>query len=370
MRILIVIDDFFNKSNGMCISTQRFAHEFKQAGNEVRIVSCKDGGKAYYSLPELVVPFFKKIIAKEGYHIAWPKKKVLKAAVGWADMVAVETPFPVSWRAAKYAKRMNKPAYGTFHIYPGNITETLHINNWFFNNFFMYFFRDISFRNCAAMQCPTEKVKAELEKYHFKQKLYVISNGITQAFIDNPHKKEVGHPFTILCIGRYSREKHQEVLFKAMKLVQHNQKIRLIFAGKGPLKKEYEQLARELPAKPIMKFYTATQLRKVMRETDLVVHCADVEVEGMACMEAFAAGCVPVIADSPLSSTASYALTAHNLFPAGDCQRLAAQIDYWYDHPAELVKMRQRYRTYAKEFTVRKSAEKALNMMREIEKKN
>ena len=369
MRILIVIDDFFNKSNGMCISTQRFAHEFKKAGHEVRIVSCNDEGKADYSLPELIVPFFRKIIAKEGYHLAWPKTNVLKRAVNWADVVAVETPFPVSWRAAKFAKKMGKPAYGTFHIYPGNITETLHINNRFFNNFFMYFFKNISFRNCLAMQCPTEKVKQQLEKYHFKQKLFVISNGITEKFIQNPHKQEIAHPFTILCIGRFSREKHQEVLFKAMQTVKHNQEIKLIFAGKGPLKQEYEKLAETLPNKVIMQFFTPEQLRKAMSKADLVVHCADVEVEGMACMEAFAAGCVPIIADSPLSSTASYALTEHNLFPAGDSQKLAEQINYWYDHPTELKKMRQTYREYAKNLTVRKSAEKALNMMRELEKK-
>ena len=366
MRILIVIDDFFNKSNGMCISTQRFAHEFKRAGHKVKIVSCNDNGKADYSLPELVIPFFKHIIAKEGYHIAWSKNKVLKEAVAWADVVAVETPFPVSWRAAKFAKKMGKPAYGTFHIYPGNITEPLHINNRFFDNFFMYFFRNISFRDCVAIQCPTEKVKQQLEKYNYKQKKYVISNGITENFIANQHKKEVGHPFTILCIGRYSREKHQEVLFQAMKLVNHNQQIKLIFAGKGPLRKKYEKLAHELPKRPIMKFFTSEQLRKEMSKADLVVHCADVEIEGMACMEAFAAGCVPVIADSPLSSTAEYALTKHNLFPAGNCEQLAKQIDYWFEHPNKLKKMRQIYRKYAKNLTVDKSAEKALNMMKEL----
>ncbi|GAA3637917.1 glycosyltransferase [Lactobacillus hamsteri] len=366
MRILIVIDDFFNKSNGMCISTQRFAHEFKKAGNEVRIVSYNFGGQADYPLPEMIIPFFRKIIAKEGYHMALPKNKVLKKAIDWADIVAVETPFPVSWRTAKLAKKMNKPTYGTFHIYPGNITETLHINNRFFNDFFMYFFREVSFRNCLALQCPTDKVKKQLEKYHFKQRLYVISNGITEDFIQNPHKEKIGHPFTILCIGRFSREKHQEVLFKAMKLAKHNQEIKLIFAGKGPLKNEYQKLAKELPKRPIMKFYTSEQLRKVMSKADLVVHCADVEIEGMACMEAFAAGCVPVIANSELSSTADYGLTKHNLFPAGDSEKLADRIDYWFEHPDKLKKMRKTYREYAKTLTVHTSAQKALKMMNDI----
>ena len=51
-----------------------------------------------------------------------------------------------------------------------------------------------------------------------------------------------------------------------------------------------------------------------MDQSNIVVHCANVEVEGMACMEAFATGCVPIIAQSPLSSTSSYALSPNNLF--------------------------------------------------------
>ncbi|TSO25267.1 glycosyltransferase [Lactobacillus sp. LL6] len=368
MKILIVIDDYFNQSNGMCISTQRFAQEFKKLGHQVRIISCAIDGTPDYPLPELIVPFFKKIIAKEGYHLALPKKKILNEAISWADIVAIETPFPVSWKAAKIAKERQKPVYGTFHIFPGNITESLHINNHLFNSFFMLFFRNISFKNCVALQCPTLKVKHQLEKYHFKQKLFVISNGINEQFIDNPHKKIVGHPFTILCIGRYSREKHQEVLLKALNKLPNCKNIRVILAGKGPLEKILRKQAAKLPIKVIMKFYTPIQLRHLIAHSDLVVHCADVEVEGMACMEAFAGGCVPIIADSPLSSTVSYALSKMNKFPAGNSTILAKRINYWLLHPIELKACRIKYRKFAKNLTVKKSAQKTISMMEDISK--
>lgn len=155
MKILIVIDDFYNKSNGMCISTQRFAREFSKMGRSVRIVTCAiNGENPDYPVKEMIIPFFKKIIAKEGFHMAVPSKKVLTKAVDWADSVMIETPFPLSFRAAKIAKKMGKPVAGTFHIFPGNITEPLHINNRFWNSFFLCFFK-----NCDAIQCPTIKVK-------------------------------------------------------------------------------------------------------------------------------------------------------------------------------------------------------------------
>lgn len=366
MRILVVIDDYFNKTNGMCISTQRFVNEFKKQGQEVRILSTSVGGQADYSVSEFIIPFFRKIIAKEGFHMAWPKQKTIFEAVNWADIILIETPFPLSWRSAKLAKKMHKPIIGTFHIYPGNITESLHINNKFWNNFFMYFFRNISFKNCTAIQCPTKKVKKMLEQYKFKPELYVNSNGITPEFINNPHKQNVMDPFTILCIGRFSQEKHQEILLKAMQEIKDSQNIKLILAGQGPLKKKYEDLASSLPVKPTMKLFKPEELRKVMSQTDIVVHCADVEVEGMACMEAFAAGCVPIIADSKLSSTVDYALTDNNRFPFGDSHELANKIEYCRSHPLELKAMRQRYHNYAKTLTVQSSAQKYIKEMKKL----
>ena len=48
--------------------------------------------------------------------------------------------------------------------------------------------KNISFKNCDAIQCPTIKVKKYVEEHHFKQKLFVISNGITENFIVNPRQ--------------------------------------------------------------------------------------------------------------------------------------------------------------------------------------
>ena len=42
--------------------------------------------------------------------------------------------------------------------------------------------------------------------------------------------------------------------------------------------------------------------------------------QAMSCMEAFACGLVPVIADSPRSATPQFALDERSLFPAGDTE--------------------------------------------------
>lgn len=127
MKILIVIDDYFNKSNGMSISTQRFVKQFLKMGQDVRVLASIAGGEPDYPLSVMTIPIFKDIIAKEGFHFAKPEKAIIKKAVKWADLVHLEDPFPVCSYAGKIAKELKKPITGTFHLYPENLTASVPI---------------------------------------------------------------------------------------------------------------------------------------------------------------------------------------------------------------------------------------------------
>ena len=74
---------------------------------------------------------------------------------------------------------------------------------------------------------------------------------------------------------------------------------------------------------------------------------ADMEIEAMSCMEAFAGGLVPVIANSKKSATPQFALDERSLFKAGDSRSLAEKIDYWIEHEDERRKMEYAYSNQA-----------------------
>ncbi len=232
----------------------------------------------------------------------------------------------------------------------------------------MRLFRDTTFNYCSYLQCPTSKVEQRLKKYNFKSKLIVISNGISDYYLQNNQKTTTTDPFTILSIGRFSNEKDQKTLIKAIGRSKYKDRIKLILAGKGPLKNEYISLCQRLKINAQFGFYSRNDLKQIMDQSNIVVHCANVEVEGMACMEAFATGCVPIIAQSPLSSTSSYALSPNNLFPAGRSEILTQRIDYWINHPKDLKVMSTNYQNYAKSLTVEFSAKKVLTMMKNAQK--
>ena len=366
MKILIVCGEYFNQSNGLSLSTQRFVEQFKRLGDEVRVLSSDHGGISEYSVPVMRVPLVDGIMDRQNYHFAKPVRQVIREALSWAEIVHIEDPFPLSVETAKLAAQMGLPITGTFHLYPENMTASVPIFDFpLFNRNIMNVFRWGVFQYCSAIQCPTEKVRERLAKCGYRSKLCVISNGIPSEIIAEHPRTERNDRFTIISVGRYSNEKDQMTLMKAVRACRHADDIRLILAGKGPLEDQYRSFGQTLPNPPIMRFYTQKELLKEIRRADLYVHCANVEIEGMGCMEAFAQGTVPLIADSELSSTSAYAITERNRYQAGNVEELSGKIDDWFEHQDMLPTMGQRYIDLARTLTIEESAKKVRQMMLE-----
>ena len=108
-------------------------------------------------------------------------------------------------------------------------------------------------------------------------------------------------------VGRLAREKRQDLIIRAAAKSQYADQIQLVFAGKGPLQKEYERLSQRIGLKhrPAFVYYNQEQLIDLLAQTDVYVHASDMESEAIACIEAFATGVVPVISNSELSATKS-----------------------------------------------------------------
>ena len=93
----------------------------------------------------------------------------------------------------------------------------------------------------------------------------------------------------------------------------------LCWPGRGPNGRLLGR-AKKLPNPPIVRFFPKAELLDILAMSDLYVHAADVEIEAISCMEAFASGLVPIIANSPKSATPQFALDDRSLFRAGGQQ--------------------------------------------------
>ena len=383
MKILLVIDTYDTNNNGTSISAQRFAAVLREHGNEVRILTTGEPAPDKFVLKEFKVPLFNDLIHSHGFQFAQVDLDIIREAVAWADIVHCMMPFALETATKLIADQMHKPSTAAFHIQPENMTSSIGLGKaeWL-NDRFYYTFRFLLYQHFNHIHVPSQFMADELIKRGYKAKIHVISNGIDPDFIaagqrklsnsDGGHtsRSDSGH-ITITMVGRLSGEKRQDVIINAVPFSKYADRIQLVFAGKGPKYDEYVELGKQLKNPPQFVFLSKPELIDLLLHTDLYVHASDMESEAISCIEAFATGLVPVIANSEDSATPQFALDGRSLFAPGRPKDLARAIDWWLDHPDEKAKMEREYAEAAKKYDIDTSVRLCEQMFREaIEEEN
>lgn len=357
MKVTLICDVLGEENNGTTIAAMNLLRSLKAKGHEVRVV-CPDekrrGQPGFYVVPTYNFGIFNNYVKKNGVTLAKPEKDVLQEAIRGADIVHVLVPFGLGKAGSRMAQEMGIPVSASFHCQAENITNHIFLMNAnLINKLAYHIFNRRLYRNCDAVHYPTQFICDVFEREVGKTNHYIISNGVNSAFCPGPGEKPpaFADKFVVLSIGRYSREKAQHILIDAVAQSRHRDKIQLILAGSGPRREFLEKRAKKagiLP--PVFGFYSRQELVQVIRQADLYVHPAVIEIEAIACLEAIACGLPPVIADSPRSATRNFALSEDNLFHYNNAEDLAKKIDYWLENPEERQKCSQNYVGYAKEF--------------------
>lgn len=367
LKLLFVINNLYTRGNGLSASARRTITLLRERGHDVRVLSSGTAEQAQacnfttpeFTLPAMRFPLADAIISAQGYAFAKPKRKVIKQAVAWADVVHLEEPFGLQARTAHAAKRAGKPVLATYHIHPENITATIHLDGlWPLNALLLASWRRRIYALAQVVQCPSDSVHQRLQRWGLGDKLVTISNGVglapskpaagtkteccapdgrqTEAKQTSGEAQPEGEQiYRLLVVGRFSREKDQATILKAMRHSRYAPQIQLVFAGRGPTEKSLRRAASRLVRDGVLKhapsfnFFDAAGLDAQAEQADLYIHAAFIEVEGLSCLEVLRHGVVPVIAHSPLTATSQFALDAHSRFKARDPKALARSIDYW-----------------------------------------
>lgn len=367
LKLLFVINNLYTRGNGLSASARRTIILLRERGHDVRVLSSGTTEQAQacnftapeFPLPARHFPLADAIISAQGYAFAKPKRKVIKQAVAWADVVHLEEPFGLQARTAHVAKRVGTPVLATYHIHPENITATIHLDGlWPLNALLLASWRRRIYALVQVVQCPSDSVRQRLQRWGLGDKLVTISNGVglTPSKPEVSAKTECSEPsgrqvetkqtpgeaqpegeqvYRLLVVGRFSREKDQATVLKAMRHSRYASQIQLVFAGRGPTEKSLRRAASRLVRDGVLKhapsfdFFDAAGLDAQAEQADLYIHAAFIEVEGLSCLEVLRHGVVPVIAHSPLTATSQFALDAHSRFKARDPKALARAIDYW-----------------------------------------
>ena len=366
MIITLVIDTFNVNNNGTTVSAMRFAATLMSRGHTVRVVACGEPGDAtgqgrdgpeMFWVPELVVPIASRLAHRQNTVFAKPVREVLIAAIEGADVVHIYQPWPLGRAAERIARQLGVPAIAAFHIQPEHITYNIGLG-WFppAAHLVYVLLRLAFYGRFADIHCPSTFIAAQLRRHGYRARLHVISNGVGSSFRPGPARvRGADEPFRILMVGRFSPEKRQDVLIRAVRRSRHAARIQLHFAGHGPREKRLRRMAAKLRTR-----HSSATTRKPSSSNSsaaAISTCMPPMSKSKEC---------PVWRRSPADSYRSFPTAGEarpassrsrprNLFRSGDPSSLAERIDGWIDDPAALEAASDTYARYAELYAVDRS---------------
>lgn len=377
MLITIVCDVLGEENNGTTIAAMNLIRYLESKKHSIRVLCStqENADTNFFMVKNRNFWVFNNYVKKNGVALAKPDDSIIQQALDGVDLVHIMMPFALGRKASEIAKEKHIPITAGFHVMAENFSSHLFMKNSHVVNRLTYAHFHRLYKNCDAIHYPTQYLRDLFEGLYGKTNGYVISNGVNEIFTPEPHNFNLEEKITILYAGRYSKEKSHNILLQAVSFSKYKDKIELILAGDGPLKNKLEEMANNLNLKVIFGFYSHEEMVKVINQSYLYVHAAEIEAEGISCLEAMACGLVPVISDSSRCATKSYALDEKSLFKCNDSQDLANKIDYWIDNPQIRELYSQKYIEDSKEkFSLQKCMEKMeamfLETIENYQKKN
>jgi glycosyltransferase involved in cell wall biosynthesis len=343
LRIAFVADTFDDAKAGGVLSARRFVAALR-ARHDVTVIAAGPPADGRVALPGFYPPAVGGIMREMGFTFAVPRRRPLEAALRQADVVHVQFPFWLGLRAAALARRLGRPLVSAFHVQPENLLYNVGVRSerlaaWLYRLFLarLYELSDV-------VLCPSAFALEALRQRGLTAPAEVVSNGIAPEFrpAPGPRPRHEGGRHLLLAVGRLAREKRHDVIVEGVRRSRHAARIELVVAGRGPRREAVARAAASLSGPAQVGFLSDEELRAALRAADLLVHASEVELEGMAVLEALGCGTPALIADAPRSAASRLAVGPEFLFRSGDPDHLARRLDALLDEPARLEAARAR----------------------------
>ena len=344
LKIVYVLDSAGTARAGGLVSGDRIISGLRERHDVISV-----GLNGDVTLPQLEMPVAKDLVEGNSFAFAKPDAQKLREVIATADVVHIQLPFFLGHMALELAKELGVPVVTAHHVQPENLFASMGLR-WprlaralgtrrgvrRLNRLMVKLFHS----RADLVICPSQLARAELLDVGLTTPITIISNGAPEKFEPVEHRPP--HPFTVLSVGRFVPEKRHDVIIQAVRQSKHAAQMRLVIAGKGPLEEKLKSLAENHPADVRLGFVSDDALLELYQTADVYVHASEVELEGMAAVEAMRCGCPAILADSATSATRQFALDENHLFHPGDAWELARRLDECFEKRTWLEGERQR----------------------------
>jgi 1,2-diacylglycerol 3-alpha-glucosyltransferase len=330
LKIAFIADTFAGVvPSGGVVAAQRLVRALR-SHHEVIVASADASGPDCVRFPGFQLPV--RSMRDQGFFMAVPRSEAIARLIADVDLVHLQFPFWLSMAALAEARRAGKPVIAAFHVQPENALQGIGLHAEWASNAMYRFWVQRFYNKADAVICPSRFARLKLRAHGLHVPAFVISNGVAAPSVSRLPRREAD-PWTILMLGRLAPEKRQELLIEAVRRSKHSRNIRVVIAGKGPREAELRALGSTLPIPAEVGYLDDERLASVRATADLFVHCSDVELEGMAVLEAMSAGIPVLVAEGPQTAASEFAPGPRFKFPAGDAAALTARLDDLLDNP-------------------------------------
>ncbi|MFD4817053.1 glycosyltransferase [Peribacillus butanolivorans] len=295
------------------------------------------------------------------FNIFYIRKFIIK---GKYDIVHAHL-FPTNYWTSLASKLIykNKPEF---------ITTEHSTHNRRREKFYFRFLDRIIYSNYSKIISISQKTQENLifwinSKQKNLDKFIVIENGINlNKFYDSkPYlKKQINEKLTeeskLLCmVGRFSKQKDQATLIKAMKGLSED--VHLLLIGEGPLKAQNKILVNEIGLGHRIHFLGfRNDVDRIYKTSDIVILSSKWEGFGLAAAEGMATG-KPVIA-SDVTGLREVVKGAGILFSQGDSLELANKINNLIVNEEEYRMVSDKCLKRASKFNIKKMVGSYVNL--------
>jgi 1,2-diacylglycerol 3-alpha-glucosyltransferase len=338
LHIAYAVDLFDGVKTGGVISARRFVSALRER-HEVTVLAGGPSGPGLVGLPQFTIPPFGRVMRQMGFVFGWPSRAAIESVLRRADVLHVQFPFWLGIRAAALAREVGTPVVAASHLQPENMFHNVGIRSpWLVDKTWRLFISTL-YGRADHLVVPTAFGLEELRRRGLTVPADVVSNGIPPMFHPGPAGREARHRgrFLVLAVSRLAKEKRLDVVVEAVRRSRHAANVQLVLCGQGPEEARLRRQSATLPLPAEFRVVPEEEVPGVMRSADLLVHASEIELEGMAVLEALGTGLPALVADAPYSAAARLAISDEFRFPPGDAAALSARIDHLVEHPERLA---------------------------------
>ncbi|AFY37402.1 glycosyl transferase group 1 [[Leptolyngbya] sp. PCC 7376] len=299
MRIALFTETFLPKVDGIVTRLRHTVDHLQRSGDQV-MVFCPDGGlrehkgAQVYGVKGNPLPWYPEL------KMAFPGPSVGKALEEFnPDLIHVVNPAILGLGGIFFAKKMNIPLMASYHTHLPQYLK--HYGLGALEGFLWELLK--AAHNQAALNLCTSTAMVEELRIHGIKHLDLWQRGVDTEMFQPSLKSEKmrdrlsqGHPEAplLLYVGRVSAEKQIDQIKPVLESIPGS---RLAIVGDGPYRSELEEHFAETNTH-FVGYLQGLELASAFASSDAFVFPSRTETLGLVLLEAMAAGCPVVAANS------------------------------------------------------------------------